>query len=270
MGKDNQDYFKRAGRSGGPAGPLDHFKSALSQERAMLRRDQEHKLPGERPLTGVRQAGWLHPPQGQQPQGQPGRGPQGQGQQPQARGPGGAPQQARGPGGPTAPQARSAGGSTQPQQQPRGAGGPTPQGAGPKPARPETAQAKPQRTPPAQRNPQPDGLAELESRDQDPPFHDLEPREQEAPYGFGIPASEEAALGQERPPHERFGRPDEPRPQSPWLDARHRTLGERMARRYPEPFRLLGQAAGVIGWFERPVRRALDRMHTLGEIAKRS
>ena len=260
MGKDNQDYFKRAGRSGGPAGPLDHFKSALSKERAMLRRDQEHRLPGERPLTGVRQAGWLHPPQGQQPQARGGTPEQARGPTPPRSAPS---SQARGPSGPTPP--RSAPGS-----QARSSSGPTPQGAGPKPARPETArpetaQAKPQRRPESS-----GGLAELESRNQDPPFHELEPREQEAPYGFGIPASEEAALGKERPPHERFGRQEELRPQSPWLDVRRRPLGERMARRYPEPFRLLGRAAGLIGMVEKPVRRALDRMHTLGEIAKRS
>jgi len=210
MGKDNQDYFKRAGRSIGPAGPLRQFKAALSQERAVLRRDQEHRIPSERPVTGERQAGWLHPPEAQE----------------QARG-----------------------------------GGPASEGAGPKPAHPDATHPDPDGSADRSSRTDPDGLAELESRNQEPPIHELEPREYEAPYGFGIPASEEAALGGERAPHERLGR--ETGASSP----QRRTLGERMARRYPRPFRLLGRGAD---WLDRPIRRAFDRMHTLSEIAKRA
>jgi len=54
MVKDNQDYFKRAGRSGGPPGPRKQFKDRLSRERAVLKRDQEHVLPSERPKAGRR------------------------------------------------------------------------------------------------------------------------------------------------------------------------------------------------------------------------
>lgn len=52
MVKDNQDHFKRGGRTGGPAGTPKQFRDKLSQERATLRRDQEHVLPSERPRAG--------------------------------------------------------------------------------------------------------------------------------------------------------------------------------------------------------------------------
>ncbi len=51
--KHNKDYFTIAGRTPGPAGPLKHFKDQLSQGRAVLRRDEERKLPHERPLAGT-------------------------------------------------------------------------------------------------------------------------------------------------------------------------------------------------------------------------
>lgn len=51
MVKDNQDYFKRGGRSGGPAGPLHHFRQKLGQERAVLSRGEERGFPGHRPPT---------------------------------------------------------------------------------------------------------------------------------------------------------------------------------------------------------------------------
>lgn len=273
MGKDNTDYFKRAGRSIGPAGPLDHFKSTVSQKRALLRRDMEHRLPGERPITGERPAGWLNPPEG-------GENPA---QAPQPR-----------PGGPQAPRAR-AGGPAQaplPAQPPKGAPpSPRPRAGGPQPPRPAPPRPAPPRAATVTENRDTGGptvnrdtggLAALESRNQEPASrrppgpvaralegatHDLEPREQEAPYGFGIPASEEAALGSEREPRERFGHPHEGRAHARWLEARSPPMGERMARRFPQPFRLLGDAADVFG---RPIRRALDRLHTLGEIARRS
>lgn len=229
MGKDNQDYFKRAGRSIGPAGPLRQFKAALSQERAVLRRDQEHRIPSERPVTGVRQAGWLHPPQGEEPAHGDGPTPEGASPKPAHPDPVGAAGNPRTPG---------AG-------QHERTGAPTRQGASSEASSP----------------PDPGGLAELESRNQEPPLHELEPREYEAPYGFGIPASEEAALGRERAPHERLGRETGPSsPQRP-------RLGERMARRYPQSFRLLGRGAD---WIDRPIRRAFARMHALSEIAKRA
>lgn len=52
MVKDNQDYYKRGGRSGGPAGPRSQQKQKLTKERAILQRDEERKLPGEKPLSG--------------------------------------------------------------------------------------------------------------------------------------------------------------------------------------------------------------------------
>nr|PZM92633.1 MAG: hypothetical protein DIU72_05725 [Pseudomonadota bacterium] len=45
MGKDNQDYFKRAGRSGGPPGPLRHFRQQYGMMRAELSREAEPGLP---------------------------------------------------------------------------------------------------------------------------------------------------------------------------------------------------------------------------------
>lgn len=51
----NKDYYNVGGRSPGPAGPLGQFKSQLSKGKAVLRRDEEHKLPGERPLSGKRE-----------------------------------------------------------------------------------------------------------------------------------------------------------------------------------------------------------------------
>lgn len=76
MGKDNQDYFKRAGRSGGPAGPLHLFRQKLGQERAVLSRGQERGFPGHRPPT-------YHPP-GEPPQvpGERAPGTNGGGQEP--------------------------------------------------------------------------------------------------------------------------------------------------------------------------------------------
>lgn len=53
----NKDYFDVAGRSPGPAGPLKQFKDQLAQGRAVLRRDEEHKLPGEHPIAGKKPAG---------------------------------------------------------------------------------------------------------------------------------------------------------------------------------------------------------------------
>ncbi|HEY0840958.1 MAG TPA: hypothetical protein VGD74_12280 [Vulgatibacter sp.] len=293
MGKDNQDYFKRAGRSIGPAGPLEHFKAKVSQKQALLRRDMEHRLPSERPVTGERPAGWLTPPEGQ---GHPAQAPQprpGGPQAPRARA--GGPSQAPLPAQPptTTPQSSGAQARAQPKgpdtkaagraqagpQPPQAkAGDPTmPRAGGPQPPRKSPPRAK---TIPEKR--EPGGLAVLETRNQDPEprrrpgpvataiegaSHELEPREQEAPYGFGIPASEEAALGREREPRERFGHPHEGRPHAPWLEARHPKVSERMARRFPRSFRLIGQAADV---FDRPIRRVVDRLHTLGEIARRS
>ncbi|HWV38129.1 MAG TPA: hypothetical protein VN033_06585 [Vulgatibacter sp.] len=272
MGKDNQDYFKRAGRPIGPAGPLRQFKAALSQERAILRRGEEHKIPSERPPVGDRPAGWLHPPEGQErASGEAASQGQEKGETRASQGPGGSP----GGGSPSdGGSGRPPGGEPAATQAPgtAGSGGPTAERAGPKPAHPEaasgsegpSAEARRSRTsgdaeatPPT---PGGGGLAELEAGNQEP-LHTLEPREYEAPYGFGIPASEEAALGGERAPHERLGRETDQRPTS------RSTLGERMAKRYPRPFRLLGKGAA---WLDRPIRRALDRMHSLGEIAKRA
>lgn len=39
MGRDNQDYFKRGGRSEGPPGPLDHFRQRFAQQQAELARE---------------------------------------------------------------------------------------------------------------------------------------------------------------------------------------------------------------------------------------
>ena len=52
--KHNKDYYNVAGRSGGPAGPLHQFKDQLAQEKAVLRRDEEHRIPGEKPPQGTR------------------------------------------------------------------------------------------------------------------------------------------------------------------------------------------------------------------------
>lgn len=46
MGRDNQDYFKRAGRSGGPPGPLRQFREQLGKQQAELSR--ERGFPGSR------------------------------------------------------------------------------------------------------------------------------------------------------------------------------------------------------------------------------
>lgn len=54
---DNQDYYKIGGRSGGPAGPLDQFKRQVSRKSAVLDRDQERVLPGERPRAGIKRGG---------------------------------------------------------------------------------------------------------------------------------------------------------------------------------------------------------------------
>lgn len=45
MGRDNQDYFKRGGRSGGPPGPLRHFREQIGQQRARLARGAA-RFPG--------------------------------------------------------------------------------------------------------------------------------------------------------------------------------------------------------------------------------
>lgn len=48
MGRDNQDYFKRGGRSEGPPGPLRHFRERLGQQQAELSRGEGRKFPGAR------------------------------------------------------------------------------------------------------------------------------------------------------------------------------------------------------------------------------
>jgi len=58
----NKDYYDVAGRSPGPAGPLAQFKARLSQERAVLRRDEERRIPGEHPVAGKPHP----PPQGEE------------------------------------------------------------------------------------------------------------------------------------------------------------------------------------------------------------
>ncbi|MGI5862561.1 MAG: hypothetical protein ACOX6T_10965 [Myxococcales bacterium] len=51
----NKDYYNLAGRSPGPRGPLHQFKDKLSQARAVLRRNEEHRLPSEvHPTRGER------------------------------------------------------------------------------------------------------------------------------------------------------------------------------------------------------------------------
>lgn len=52
MANKNPDHFKVGGRGGGPVGPRSQHKRQFAQERAVLHRDQERILPGERPLTG--------------------------------------------------------------------------------------------------------------------------------------------------------------------------------------------------------------------------
>lgn len=72
MGSDNQDYFKRAGRSVGPPGPLRHFRQKLSQERAFLQRGEEHVIPGEaRPTRPARRGGEEAPGRGTRRRGGP-------------------------------------------------------------------------------------------------------------------------------------------------------------------------------------------------------
>jgi hypothetical protein len=45
VSKENQDYYKLGGRSGGPAGPLDHFKGELARSRAGLARKSKGRRP---------------------------------------------------------------------------------------------------------------------------------------------------------------------------------------------------------------------------------
>lgn len=54
MANKNQDHYKVGGRSGGPVGPRSQHKGLFARERAILERDQERVLPGERPLSGRR------------------------------------------------------------------------------------------------------------------------------------------------------------------------------------------------------------------------
>lgn len=55
--RDNPDYYKVGGSSGGPGGPLDQFKKQVSRSRSTLGRDEEQVLPGERPVAGVKRGG---------------------------------------------------------------------------------------------------------------------------------------------------------------------------------------------------------------------
>lgn len=52
MGRDNQDYFKRGGRSGGPPGPLHQFRDQMGRQHAALSRGGERGFPGSRPQPG--------------------------------------------------------------------------------------------------------------------------------------------------------------------------------------------------------------------------
>ncbi|WP_373049223.1 hypothetical protein [Vulgatibacter sp.] len=52
----NKDYFNMRGSTPGPAGTLEQAKSTFTREKAVLRRDEEHLLPGEKPLSGKRSA----------------------------------------------------------------------------------------------------------------------------------------------------------------------------------------------------------------------
>lgn len=62
MSGDNQDYFKRAGRSIGRRGPRSRFKEELGQERAELRQEQLHPLnhPGRFAGTRISPQALLH------------------------------------------------------------------------------------------------------------------------------------------------------------------------------------------------------------------
>ncbi|WP_373048768.1 hypothetical protein [Vulgatibacter sp.] len=55
--KHNKDHYTARGTTPGPEGPLGKFKEELAQERAVLRRDEEHKLPGESPRSGEKRGG---------------------------------------------------------------------------------------------------------------------------------------------------------------------------------------------------------------------
>lgn len=54
MAKDNPDYFKVGGRSGGPAGSLRTFKQRVARDQARIARLEKGRLPHERRPPGSR------------------------------------------------------------------------------------------------------------------------------------------------------------------------------------------------------------------------
>lgn len=72
MGRDNQDYFKRAGRSGGPPGPLRQFREQLGKQQAEIARGGERGFPAsQRPPFPPPQAGEEEQSAGPETEGNP-------------------------------------------------------------------------------------------------------------------------------------------------------------------------------------------------------
>lgn len=230
MGKDNQDHFKRGGRSGGPPGPRSQHKAQLTRQRATLRRDQEHVLPGERPRAGRR------PQQEEEPRD--------------------ATEEAEA-------QLASLHGEYESVldrlPRPVGAAG-VPASARPIPT--ATGEEEPY-------DEEFFGDTEEEESAVGHAFvagpFGREVEEEEAPFGYGIPASEDVALGGSREP---FARERGEMRHAARQQQRPLTGGERrLVRRLSPVFRVMGQAARVI---DRPVRNALDTLQRLGHEARRT
>ncbi len=239
MGNDNQDYFKRAGRSIGPAGSPANFRSTVGQERAVLRREVEHRIPGEhlpRARRVIPRAPEASEPEGARPRGD----------------------RAKGNGHASAADghdrerdaAARASDSGNGHDRAFDAAATAPESGDGHDRDPEVAAA---------------GDAHM-TREIETFWHEMDPREEEAPYGFGIPASEEAAIGHETRFYERETRAHQAQAHEE-MGLRRAPFGERMARSFPRPFRLLGRTAHAL---DRPIRRTLDRLQSLGEIARHS
>ena len=54
--KHNKDYYNVAGTDPGAAAPTTDAREAMAQERALLHRGEEHRLPGEAPRPGTPRA----------------------------------------------------------------------------------------------------------------------------------------------------------------------------------------------------------------------
>lgn len=227
--KDNQDYFKRGGRSGGPAGTRSQLKSRFTTKRAILTRDQEHRLPGERPLSGKR--------------------PEGQASERSAT-----------------EEAEAQLASLDEERTSVLDSLPNPTGTVglPRSAKKPARAASGARSGASFQAPVDEDELGVEPWEQG--TWDLEPREEEAPYGFGIPASEEAALGHNREPFLREAGEMRHAAREGHRAAPLPPLARRALRTFPTLARVMGGAAKVV---DRPIRRTLDTLQRIGDEAAR-